>query len=236
MSSEAHLEVRFRRRRIGSLALDVSFTTAAPWTILFGPSGSGKSSILRVIAGFETPLDPTTFVRIADTVVHNRETGVYIPAWRRNIRLAAQKVALYSHMTVEQNLAFGLEAEAAGLTGRGLIDEVGRALELFQLQALAGKKPRELSGGESQKVAIVRAAIGAPGKLLLLDEHFRRTRCPRQRSIDHRPAILARSNADSLGNPRRRRGIFPRRRSGANQCRKGCRAGSSRHSPRRREN
>jgi molybdate transport system ATP-binding protein len=159
MSGEPHLEVRFKHR-IGTLGLDVAFRAEAPWTVLFGASGSGKSTILRVIAGLETPA--TGFVRVERMVVLDRECGVRVAAHRRGVRFAAQRTMLFPRMTVEENLAFG--ADVPG--------EVARALEGFRLTELARKRPSELSGGESQRVAVARAAIGAKGRLLLLDEPF----------------------------------------------------------------
>jgi molybdate transport system ATP-binding protein len=75
-------------------------------------------------------------------------------------------------MTVEENVAFGLKADSSGLLGRGWIDEVARAMEAFHLTELSGKRPRELSGGQAQRVAVARAAVGASGRRLLLDEPF----------------------------------------------------------------
>ena len=153
MSSDAHVEVRFQHR-LGMLALGVAFQTHAPWTVLFGPSGSGKSTVLRVIAGLERPESGT--VRIGRTEMLD------VPAHLRPLRWAAQKAVLYPHKTVAENIAFG----AAGAS------EANEALEHFGLRALARMHPQQLSGGQAQRVGVVRAAAGARGKLLLLDEPF----------------------------------------------------------------
>jgi molybdate transport system ATP-binding protein len=153
----AHLEVKFRKR-IGTLAMDVAFAATAPWTVLFGPSGSGKSTILRVIAGLERA--DSGRVSIRGRVVVDAAAKEFVPARERDVRWTAQRAMLFPQMTVEENLAF---ADA---------DEVGRALEGFHLAGLARKRVHELSGGEGQRVAVARAAIGARGQVLLLDEAF----------------------------------------------------------------
>jgi molybdate transport system ATP-binding protein len=156
MLDESHLKVRFRHQ-LGTLELDVAFETGAPWTVLFGPSGSGKSTILRVIAGLETP--GVGYVRVGSQTVLELESGVNVPAWRREVRWSAQRAMLYPGMTVAENLAFAA-------------NDVDGVLEGFHLTALAKKRPQELSGGEAQRVAVARAAAGARGKVLLLDEPF----------------------------------------------------------------
>jgi len=169
MSGEAHLEVDFRKR-IGSLAMDVKFETSAPWTVLFGPSGSGKSTIQRVVAGLERADEGRVAVRglrVADSMAE-----AWTPAHERPVRWAGQRAYLFPWMTVESNLAFGLSADAGGLLGRWWINEVGRAIDVFHLIGLRDKRVNELSGGEAQRVAVARAAIGAAGRLLLLDEPF----------------------------------------------------------------
>ncbi len=95
-----------------------------------------------------------------------------IPGHKRAVRWAGQRAYLFPWMTVEENVAFGLKADSSGLLGRGWIDEVARAMEAFHLTELSGKRPRELSGGQAQRVAVARAAVGASGRRLLLDEPF----------------------------------------------------------------
>ncbi len=167
--AEPHLEVDFRHR-IGSLQMDVAFRTGAPWTVLFGASGSGKSTILRVVAGLERADEGRLAVR--GEVIADSGNGICAPAHERPVRWAGQRAYLFPWMTVESSLAFGLQADASGLLARGWIDEVGRALEAFHLTELKEKQSAELSGGEAQRVAVARAAIGASGRLLLLDEPF----------------------------------------------------------------
>jgi len=160
MSSSARLSVEMRHR-LGALELAVSFRTEAAWTILFGPSGSGKSTVLRAVAGGVRPSSGR--ISVGDDVVLDQ--GIFVAAHRRPVRMAPQAAALFPRMTVRENLAFG--------AGERMVVE---ALERFGLAGMADKYPRQLSGGEQKRVAVVRAAASAvargAGTLLLLDEPF----------------------------------------------------------------
>ncbi len=126
---------------------------------LLGPSGCGKTTLLRLIAGFEHP-DRGTI----------RLDGIDITAMKPNkrpINLMFQSYALFPHMTVFANVAYGLEME--GLRGTELKARVEQALGLVQLSDQAARKPHQLSGGQKQRVALARALVKRP-KLLLLDE------------------------------------------------------------------
>jgi spermidine/putrescine ABC transporter ATP-binding subunit len=126
---------------------------------LLGPSGCGKTTLLRMIAGFEQPDRGRILLDGIDI------TG--IKANKRPINLMFQSYALFPHMTVFANVAYGLEME--GLRGAELAKRVDAVLELVQLSALAKRKPAQLSGGQKQRVALARALVKRP-KLLLLDE------------------------------------------------------------------
>jgi molybdate transport system ATP-binding protein len=156
MSAEPFVSLAVRHR-LGALALDAAFEVKAPWTVLFGPSGSGKSTILRSIAGLVRP-DAGT-IRVLGTAVF--APGVWLPAHRRAVRWAGQRAALFPHRSVRWNLAAGAHGVA-----------LEPAMRRFGLEALAEKMPGELSGGQQQLVAVVRAAMSAQGKVLLLDEPF----------------------------------------------------------------
>jgi molybdate transport system ATP-binding protein len=161
------------RHRIGALDVDVDFRLTQPWTILFGPSGSGKTTMLRAMAGL-VRLDAARIVlgfSGGEVVVVDTKAGVFIPAHLRCTRAAAQHTALFPHMTVKENIAFGV-GDASGVTAAKLFAEA--AIDRLRLSKLSGKMPAELSGGERQRVAIARAAAAAISlegpAILLLDE------------------------------------------------------------------
>jgi spermidine/putrescine transport system ATP-binding protein len=126
---------------------------------LLGPSGCGKTTVLRLIAGF---LQPQTG-RI--TIGGQEMTGA--PAYARNIGYVFQNYALFPHMSVAQNVAFGLESRR--LDKQTIQQRVAEALDLVQLPGLGDRRPAQLSGGQQQRVALARALVTQP-RLLLLDE------------------------------------------------------------------
>jgi molybdate transport system ATP-binding protein len=146
---------------IGDLPLRVTCALSAPWTVLFGPSGAGKTSVLRMLGGLIRP-DRGRVVLHGRTLVET-ERGTWVPPARRGIGFVSQRPTLFPNMDVTANVAFGL-------SGNGK-ERVGPMLELFEAGHLAGRRPRELSGGEKQRVALARALAPEP-KLLLLDEPF----------------------------------------------------------------
>ena len=126
---------------------------------LLGGSGSGKSTLLRCLAGFETPSKGKILL---DGALMNE-----LPPYERPINMMFQSYALFPHMTVEQNIAFGLKQD--GLPKDAIAKRVAEMLELVQLGKLAKRKPHQLSGGQQQRVALARSLAKGP-KLLLLDE------------------------------------------------------------------
>ncbi len=126
---------------------------------LVGPSGCGKTTVLRIIAGL---IDPD-----AGRVILGGDDITVRAVHRRDLGLVFQSYALFPHMTVFENIAFGLRRR--GVSGTDLEARVGRALELVQLSALAGRLPRQISGGQQQRVALARAIVTEP-RALLLDE------------------------------------------------------------------
>nr|RNJ68863.1 MAG: sulfate/molybdate ABC transporter ATP-binding protein [Leptolyngbya sp. IPPAS B-1204] len=128
---------------------------------LLGPSGSGKSTLLRLIAGLETPDSGRIFVTGRD--------ATYESVQKRGIGFVFQHYALFKHLTVRQNIAFGLEiAKQSKVRIQNRVDEL---LNLIQLQSLGERYPSQLSGGQRQRVALARALALEP-KVLLLDEPF----------------------------------------------------------------
>lgn len=149
-----------------SFSLDVDFTAASQRTALIGPSGSGKSTVLQAIAG----LMPSARgrVRIGDQTLLDTSQGIDLAARERRVGVVFQDYALFPHMTVEQNLQFGVRRLGQRLDAdqRQRIDALIRQ---FDLESLRGGLPRNLSGGQRQRVALARALAIQP-RLLLLDE------------------------------------------------------------------
>src|SRR5437870_7592885 len=129
------------------------------FVVLVGPSGCGKSTTLRMIAGLESISAGT--VRIGDRVMNE------VAAKDRNIAMVFQNYALYPHMTVLENMAFGLKLR--GLPGRGIDPRVLEAAALLGITPLLERRPRHLSGGEQQRVALGRALVRKPD-VFLFDE------------------------------------------------------------------
>lgn len=126
---------------------------------MLGSSGCGKTTSLRMIAGFEWPTEGE--VRISGKVMG------HTPPFQRSVNTVFQSYALFQHMTVFQNVAFGLEME--GASKDEIAKRVGRALEMVQLTGMDRRHPRQISGGQQQRVALARALVKTPD-VLLLDE------------------------------------------------------------------
>jgi putative spermidine/putrescine transport system ATP-binding protein len=126
---------------------------------LLGPSGSGKTTSLRLIAGFERPDSGRVLLKGRD--VTNR------PPYDRDVNTVFQDYALFPHMTVEQNVAYGLMVKKVPKSKRR--ERVGEALEMVRLAGLGPRRPAQLSGGQRQRVALARAIVNHP-QVLLLDE------------------------------------------------------------------
>ncbi|MGZ4148901.1 MAG: ABC transporter ATP-binding protein [Actinomycetota bacterium] len=126
---------------------------------LLGPSGCGKTTTLRMIAGFERPTEGQILLDGADMA--------QTPPHKRNVNTVFQSYALFPHLTVSENVAFGLKYQKASKDESR--DRVGKALELVQMSQFANRRPNQLSGGQQQRVALARALILNP-KVLLLDE------------------------------------------------------------------
>ncbi len=147
--------------------VDLEIARGELFTVL-GPSGCGKTTLLRLVAGFERP--SAGEVRVGDRLVAG--DGKWVPAERRRIGMVFQEYALFPHLTVERNVAFGLSRRERRREGRaGAAPKARSALELVGLQHKAARLPHELSGGERQRVALARALAPEP-ELVLLDEPF----------------------------------------------------------------
>ena len=141
---------------VDGLSLDIF---AGEFFALLGPSGCGKTTLLRMLAGFETPDDGRVLLDGADLA------GV--PPHRRPVNMMFQSYALFPHLSVEGNVAFGLKQD--GLPKDEIAKRVSDMLALVKLAGFGGRKPHQLSGGQRQRVALARALVKRP-RVLLLDE------------------------------------------------------------------
>ena len=148
--------------------LDARFSVSDRALVLFGPSGSGKTLTLKAVAGLLTP--DAGVIRLDGEDLFNAERGVDVPTRRRQVGYVFQDYALFPHLTVRDNIGFGLRSLLRGLSAEDArrVDEL---MEAFGLQSLAGQRPASLSGGQRQRTALARALAPAP-RLLLLDEPF----------------------------------------------------------------
>jgi len=144
-------------------ALDVRFSVASGFTILFGASGAGKTTILDCVAGLQNPNSGR--ISAGEQVLFSSEQAVDVPTRSRHIGYLFQTLALFPHMTVRQNIEYGL-ASLRRTQRESQSDEVASS---FGIAGLADRRPAEISGGERQRVALARALVRRP-KALLLDE------------------------------------------------------------------
>ena len=128
---------------------------------ILGESGSGKSSLLRCIAGFESVNNGKIFIKNKLVTSNN----IMIPTEKRNVGMVAQEKALFPHLTVKQNISFGIEKK------KNKDEVVTELTNLFKITNLMNKLPRQISGGEQQRVAFARSLAPSPN-LLMLDEPF----------------------------------------------------------------
>lgn len=150
-------------RRGSEVLADVSLDVAAGEVLsVLGHSGSGKTTLLRVIAGLTRP--DVGSVRVGDRIV-SRDGATVVPPEDRGVAVVFQDLALWPHLTVHGNLAFGLEARGVDRDERTA--RIAAMLEMVGLSGKAGRHPAELSGGERQRVAIARALVLRPAAILL---------------------------------------------------------------------
>ncbi len=158
------LEFTLNARR-GSFHLEVECAFASDWTVVFGPSGSGKSTLLRLLAGLDRPARGR--IALDAHAITETTSGLHLAPGHRHTALVAQQPALFPHLSVAANVAYGLRS----LDRATRMARVEEMLALADATDLAGRRPQNLSGGEAQRVALARALAPAP-RLLLLDEPF----------------------------------------------------------------
>jgi putative spermidine/putrescine transport system ATP-binding protein/spermidine/putrescine transport system ATP-binding protein len=190
MNSQGDVQLVAVRKRFGAVVAVNDVSVDIPRGSIFsllGPSGCGKTTTLRLIAGFEQPDAGDVYIRGA------RVTA--IPPYRRDFSMVFQSYALFPHLSVAENVAFGLRMRRVARSDRA--QSVDEALELVKLRALADRYPRQLSGGQQQRVALARAIVVKPAVLLLdeplgaLDKMLREEMQVELRSLQQRLGITA---------------------------------------------
>jgi len=157
------MEVRLRRTLPSKFELNVEFAIENGITILFGPSGAGKTTLLDCIAGLNTPDEGR--ISVGKTALFDSEQDTDIPVRRRRIGYVFQDLALFPHLNVEANVAYGL----SDIDAEERKQRVEKSLSSLGIGVLRKRRPDELSGGERQRVALARALVIEPS-ILLLDE------------------------------------------------------------------
>lgn len=161
------------RKTLGSgasrFALDISFTSDVSRLVLYGPSGAGKSVTLKAIAGLLRP--DSGRICVDGEILFDTASAVDVAAERRRFGYVFQEYALFPHLTVRQNIAFGLRRAWVNPRRDVASATVDRWLDALELRPFATRHPDELSGGQRQRTALARALVAEP-RALLLDEPF----------------------------------------------------------------
>jgi molybdate transport system ATP-binding protein len=165
--SSANLAVRVAKMLRGVASppflLDIDVEVPPGFTILFGPSGAGKSTLLDCIAGLTRP--DTGRIAANGDLLFESAKKINVPPQHRQVSYVFQSLALFPHMTVEANVAYGLP----DLPEQQRCARVSEILQMFRVEKLRSRKPREISGGEQQRIALARSLVTLP-RVLLLDE------------------------------------------------------------------
>ena len=152
------------QRQLGDFSLDVALDLPGRGvTAIFGSSGSGKTTLLRCVAGLERT--PYGYLKVNDQVWQDHTTGLFVPVHQRPLGFVFQEASLFSHLTVQRNLDYGLRR--VPVADRRV--SLSQAIELLGIEKLLQRQPDTLSGGERQRVAIARALATSP-RALLMDE------------------------------------------------------------------
>jgi len=146
--------------RQGGFSLDVSVETEAQAVAIVGPSGSGKTTMLDAVAGLRRP--DAGLIQVGPKILFNSHNGINLPPHERRVGYVPQDLALFPHLTVQQNVLYGVSNAATEEQGRPV-------LEILEIQELLSRTTDGLSGGERQRVALARALMARP-RILLLDE------------------------------------------------------------------
>jgi ABC-type Fe3+/spermidine/putrescine transport system ATPase subunit len=167
------LEVKSLKKTYGDFSLSLDLSVGEGETLaLVGPSGCGKTTALNLIAGLAEPEE--------GNIIIDGEDITSLPAWKRNVSVVFQDLALFPHLDVGGNIAYGLFIKGVPKKERRLVVE--QTLEIVRLQGYAARRIDTLSGGERQRVAIARALASSP-RLLLLDEPFSSLDAPLRKNL-----------------------------------------------------
>src|ERR1700751_5680254 len=195
-AARAHIEVANLEVRYGSVtaAAGVSFEVRPGEQLtLLGPSGCGKTTTLRAIAGLERPT--TGVIRVGGRTMYASAEGINLPAEQRGLSMVFQSYAIWPHMTVFENVAYGLRVRRAGAAE--IAEKGHHALDLVQMRSFASRRASQLSGGQQQRVALARAFVFSPSVLLFdeplsnLDAKLRADMRIELRDLQHRLGITS---------------------------------------------
>jgi molybdate transport system ATP-binding protein len=157
------IQKKFETAGTRAFQLKISGEFSAGFTVLFGPSGAGKSTLLDCIAGLVKPDEG--WIKSDDEIFFDAKKGISLAPQKRGIGYVFQSLALFPHLSVEENVAYGL----SGLGAAQRMESIDRVVSAFHIRDLQRRKPGELSGGEKQRVALARSVVTKP-RILLLDE------------------------------------------------------------------
>jgi molybdate transport system ATP-binding protein len=161
MASDQLLSVRITHRLSNSFALEAAFEAAAGFTMILGPSGSGKTTLLNCIAGLERP--DSGRIALGARVLFDSDERINVPVAQRRLGYVFQNLALFPHLTVAQNVQYGIAKLPAEERQARMIT----MLESFRIAHLISRKPGEISGGERQRVALARSLVTNPAAMML---------------------------------------------------------------------
>jgi molybdate transport system ATP-binding protein len=162
---QVEIKKRLESDESGSFTLDVAFRADVGITILFGQSGSGKTTTLRTIAGIVTP--DSGRISIGEDIYFDSITGENLSIQKRRVGYVFQDYALFPHLTAEQNVAYGIKDN--GVRGSSKLVRANAMLNLFKIEHVRHRYPQNMSGGEQQRTALARALASDPA-VVLLDE------------------------------------------------------------------
>ena len=158
-----HIRKQLRSNGTQPFVLDIKESFAPGFTVLFGPSGAGKSTLLDCIAGLQQP--DSGEIRLGEKLYFDAARKISLPPQLRELAYVFQSLALFPHLSVEQNIRYGLDKLAVSER----IERTNGIAKSFRIENLLSRRPAELSGGEKQRVALARSLVTRP-RVLLLDE------------------------------------------------------------------